>query len=241
MTTTGTDNANIKTEPLSSHMEMVKVCVVQLNKVSRFLADLPDDAVAELLICPHTTAQIFNREIGTFNEDSESIRRIVDTHNIQYEGKLLQGMQIYDRPENEKKITYEQAWANQVRAAWEKAVTSGKTVTTGLAIGTRPMLCGKNEHGKKVLDDNLQTHITHVNEAILEQGGQEIYAGESHQIDKKHCSRDWNLTSTEAHGRLHRKQVFSVYMSDEWHYWDHKNKGRATSHPMALNIMPGAA
>lgn len=238
MTTMDTSNVNIPTEPFSTHTEMVKVCVVQLNKVSRFLADLPDTAIAELLICPHSTADIFHRKIGTFNEDIESIRHIDKMDGIQYAGHTLQGMQIYDRPENAKKTTYEQAWANEVRAAWQKAVSSGDSITTGLAIGTRPMLCGKDEHGKKVLDDNLQSHLTYVNEAICEQAGQEIYAGGDHQNDKKHCSSDWNLTSTEAHGRLHRNQVFSVYMSDEWHYWDHKNKGRATSHPMALNILP---
>jgi len=241
MTIMGTDNVNIPTEPLSSHTEMVKVCVVQLNKVSRFLADLPDDAIAELLICPHSTSAIFNHEIGTFNEDIESIRSIDKMDGIQYAGHALQGMQIYDRPKTAKKITYEKAWADEIRAAWERATSNGINITTDLAIGTRPMFCGKNEHGKTVLRDNLQSHLPHVNKAIREQGGQEIYTGGDHHKDKKHCSGDWNLTSTEAPGRLHRNQIFSVYMPDEWHYWDHKNKGRATSHPIALNIIPSAA
>ena len=98
---------------------VVKAGQVHLNKLSKFLADLPDTAVAELLVSPQDTAKIFDRYIGTFNENTASIRNIGEGHGIHHDGQILTGMQIFDRPETAENVTYEQAWASEVRSTWE--------------------------------------------------------------------------------------------------------------------------
>jgi hypothetical protein len=209
---------------------VVKAGQVQLNKVSEYLADLPDTAKAELLVAPKDTAKIFNRALGTFNEDTASIRDIGESHGIHVDGQALIGMQIFDRPDGAKDVTYEEAWAKEVRCAWEQANESGKAVTTALAIGTKQIVHG---HEIGICDvtvaNNLYSRVGDINAALKAQGGQEIIT--SHGSGYAH----WQFTAAEVPDD--RSHVFSVGFTDGDDSWDHKGSGRSSSRPVALRVL----
>jgi hypothetical protein len=210
---------------------VVKAGQVQLNKVSKYLADLPDTAVAELLVSPKDTAKIFDRDIGTFNEDTASIRNIGEIHGINHEGQVLTGMQIFDRPDIAKDVTYEQAWASEVRSAWEQANESGETVTTALAIGTKQIVHGREIGTRDVtVANNLYSNVSNINAALEAQGGQKIIT--SHDSGFAH----WQFTATEVPDL--RSYVYSVDFTDGDNNWDHKGNDHSSSRPVALQIAP---
>jgi len=103
---------------------------VQLNKISQYLADLPDTATATLLVCPQDLANIDGGGLGTWVNSIKRIRDIKGYHG-------LDGMEIYDRPETARGTTYEKAWADQIKAAFAQAQSSGQEVTTGLFMAVR--------------------------------------------------------------------------------------------------------
>ena len=210
---------------------VVKAGQVQLNKVSKYLSDLPDTAVAELLVSPKDTAKIFDRGIGTFNEDTASIRNIGEGHGINHEGQALTGMQIFDRPDAAKDVTYEQAWASEVRSAWGQANESGETVTTALAIGTKQIVHGREIGTRDVtVANNLYSNVDDINAALEAQGGQKIIT--SHDSGYAH----WQFTATEDPDG--RSFVYSVGFTDGDYGWDLKGDGHSSSRPVALQIAP---
>ena len=210
---------------------VVKAGQVQLNKVSKYLADLPDTAVAELLVSPKDTAKIFDRDIGTFNEDTASIRNIGEGHGVNHEGQALTGMQIFDRPDIAKDVTYEQAWASEVRSAWEQANESGETVTTALAIGTKQIVHGREIGTRDVtVANNLYSNVSNINAALEAQGGQKIIT--SHVSGSAH----WQFTATEDPDD--RSYVYSVDFTDGDVSWGHKGSVHSSSRPVALQIAP---
>lgn len=214
---------------------VVKAGQVQLNKVSRFLADLPDTAKAELLVAPQDTANIFGRGLGTFNEDTASIRNIGESHGIHVDGQALTGMRIFDRPDNAEGVTYEEVWAKEVRSAWEQANESGETVTTGLAIGTIQIVHGRERGIRDVtVTNNLYSNVANINAALKAQGGQEIITSKSFGYAL------WQLTSTENPDyRLGVSIVnFSVDFSGGGSARVRKDFVPASSRAVALQIAP---
>ncbi len=210
---------------------VVKAGQVQLNKVSKCLSDLPDTAKAELLVSPKDTAKIFDRDIGTFNEDTASIRNIGESHGINHEGQALTGMQVFDRPDNAKDVTYEQVWASEVRSAWEQANESGAAVTTGLAIGTKQIIHGREIGIRDVtVANNLYSNVSDINAALEAQGGQKIITSDDSSDAR------WQVTATE--NPFYRSQVYSVGFTDGDLYWDRKGDDRSSSRPVALQIAP---
>ncbi len=210
---------------------VVKAGQIQLNKVSKYLSDLPDTAKAELLVSPQDTAKIFNRDIGTFNEDTVSIRNISEDHGIHADGQALTGMQIFDRPDSAEDVTYEQAWSKEVRSAWEQANESGEAVTTGLAIGTKQIVHGREIGTRDVtVANNLYSNVAEINAALKAQGGQEIIT--SYDSGYAH----WQFTATEHPD--YRSGVYSVDFTDGDNGWGRKGHDHSSSRPVALQIAP---
>lgn len=209
---------------------VVKVGQVQLNKVSEFLADLPDTAKAELLVAPKDTAKIFGRGLGTFKEDTAGIRKIDESHGIHVDGQPLTGMQIFDRPDGAEYITYEQAWAQEVRAAWEQANALGKTVTTGLAIGTKQIVHGREIGTRDVtVANNLYSRRNDINVKLNAQGGQEIITSDVSG------GADWQFTATEDPDTP--SNVASVVFSNGVNHWGPKGHYPSSSRPVALRVL----
>jgi hypothetical protein len=210
---------------------VVKAGQVQLNKVSQYLSDLPDTAKAELLVSPKDTAKIFDRGISTFNKDTASIRTIDESHGIHHEGQALTGMQIFDRPETDEDVTYEQAWAKEVRSAWEQANESGEAVTTDLAIGTKQLVHGREIGTRAVtVANNLYSNVADINTALEAQGGQEIITSDG----SGHAH--WQFTATEHPDN--RSYVYGVDFTGGVYYWERKGNDHSSSRPVALQIAP---
>ncbi|HRK97844.1 MAG TPA: hypothetical protein PLE43_05110 [Alphaproteobacteria bacterium] len=176
-------------------LAVINAGLVSINQLSRYLKDLPNTAVADLLVAPQDTATLFGRGLGTFNEDAADIRRIGKEHGIHADGALLIGMQISDRLHDAQNMTYEEAWAFEVRVAWQVAMGASQAVTTGLAIGVKQIVDGCGTEGAtetRSLDGrsvavravtvahNLRSNVTQINAALREQGGQEISTLSSH-------------------------------------------------------------
>jgi hypothetical protein len=213
---------------------MVRAGQVQLNKVSRFLADLPYTARAELLVAPQDTAKIFNRGLGTWDVDTASIRNIGASHGIHVDGQFLTGMQIFERPDGAKDVTYEQAWAKEVRAAWEQANALRQAVTTGLAIGSKKIVHGRGIGMLDITDvtasNSLYSRVGDINAALKAQGGQEII--------KSYGSGNarWQFTATEY--PYDRSYVCSVRFTDGDSLLVLKGGDHLSSRPVALRVLP---
>jgi len=79
---------------------VINVGLVQLNKISQYLADLPNTAKAEFLVSPKSTATIFGRGLGTWNEDTASVRSLDLSHGIHFNVQALLLNHIFDRTQN---------------------------------------------------------------------------------------------------------------------------------------------
>ena len=148
-------------------------------------------------------------------------------------------MQIFDRPDNAKDATYEQAWAKEVRSAWEQANESGEAVTTGLAIGTKPIV-----HGREIYDsrdiytrcvrvrNNLYSEVANIDTTLAAQGGQEIItsadSGDAH----------WQFTATENKDPDNSSDVYNVCFKGVDDGRIRKDDGYSSSRPVALQIAP---
>ncbi len=209
---------------------VIKVGLVQLNKISQYLTDLPDTAKAEFLVSPKSTATIFGRGLGVWNEDTASVRGIDASHGIHFDGQALAGMQIFDRPRNAPGVTYEEALAKEIRAAWDKVNATGEAVTTGLAIGTKELVHGRKIGSSDVtVGNNLYSRVDDVNAAIAKQGGEKILT-KSGSVNAR-----WQFTATELPG--HRAHVYSVDFTDGDHGWGHKDGVHSSSRPVALRLL----
>lgn len=155
---------------------MVKIGEVQMNKLSIYLAHFPDEAVADLLVAPKDTASIFNRGYGSWEDDIHDIRRIGDRQGLHYNGQVLRGMEIVDRPDYAPKQSYEQDWANTVIMTWAHAkATPHKAATTKLALGTLEIVRGRKINSNAITNPiNLHSCLPDINAAFRAQNGQKI-------------------------------------------------------------------
>ncbi|QQG35484.1 MAG: hypothetical protein HYS17_08050 [Micavibrio aeruginosavorus] len=209
---------------------VINVGLVQLNKISQYLTDLPDEAKAEFLVSPKSTAGLFARGLGVWNEDTRSVSSIDASHGIHFNGQALTGMKISDRPQNAPDVTYEKAWAGEVRAAWEKAKTSGQAVITGLAIGTKELVRGRKIHCRDVMvGNNLYSRVDDINAAIAKQGGEKIVTR------RGSGNARWQLTSTEYPN--FRDGVYSADFTGVDDGWNDKGSHRSSSRPAALRVL----
>lgn len=142
--------------------------------------------MAELLVAPKSIAVISGRgsshyhRLRPFNEDIASIRNISVNHGIHYNGQSLTGMQIYDRPESAPGMTYEQAWADEVRRAFHSAALDKQNKVIPLAAPTLEIMCG-HAAGSDVLtlENNLHSRTAEINAAIKKQHGEQIPTSKS--------------------------------------------------------------
>lgn len=209
---------------------MVLVGVVQLNKISQYLIDLPDEAKAEYILSPKSTATLFGRDLGTFNEDTASIRGIDASHGLHFNGQALTGMQIFDRPSNAQGVPYEKAWADKIRADWETASTTHTDVVTSLAIMPRELINGRKIGSCDVtVANNIYSRVGDINVAITRQGGELIITQPSSSVARR------QFTASELPGD--RADVFSVHLTVGVAGWARKDDGPSSSRAGALHII----
>lgn len=205
----------------------VSAGLVQLNRLSKYLIDLPDEARAELLVAPKDTSDIFKRERGTFKQDIASIAKINAANGIHYAGQILKGMNIADRPINDSDFTYERAWVQHVRSAWIKVTKSGAPVTTGLAIGTKQILWGRALGSKdEVVENNLVSCIQNINDALYK------------QLACRLGIKDRTLYFSATEDPYETDQVFSIDLHGYNVKPVKKAKEIGSSRPIALHIYP---
>lgn len=129
--------------------------LVQLNKINQYQTDLPDTARADLLVAPDNIKDIYGGDLGSWTSNIKGIRNLKDYHG-------LDGMQIfdsterdlcslevleviYDLSEDEIEIppSYEKQLAEHITAAFAKAQSTGKSVTTGFFMPTKQIVHGR--------------------------------------------------------------------------------------------------
>lgn len=212
---------------------LVSAGKVQLNKLSPYLADLPDTAQALLLVAPKDSSAIWEQKPGTWNDEIEHIRTIPKTHGMHYEGKTLGGMPLSDRPRTAPHDPYEKAWAKQISLLWKQACKSNKPVTTGLAMATSPLVCGRPSREQPVMvENNLLSRHEEINAALRAQGGQEI------PTQKEAGDARWQFTASAA---PHQKNACCVDLNNGQSYCTGKDDHRLPSRPIALHILPPEA
>ncbi len=198
---------------------IIRAGQVELRKISRYLADLPADAKAQLLVAPQDLAKIDGQGLGTWVNSVKRIRQIEGYHG-------LDGMRIFDRPETAPRVTYEQDWANQIKAAWEQAQQTGQPVTTGLFLGTKEIV-----HGRKIGEGTItvENNLYSSRDAIAEKGGAFITRSGS-------VNAHWQWSSTEH--PVNPSSVYDVDFTNGDDDWDHKGLNRLSSRPVALEFQP---
>ncbi len=217
----------------NSQNSVVKVGLVQLNKVSQYLTDLPDEAQAELFVSPKSTAMLFGRDIDTFNQETKSIRDIDERHGIHHKGQALKGMQIFDRPKDAPKVTYQEAWANKVRQAWQQAKDFGESVNTDLAIGTKELVHGRKISARDItVANNMYSRIEAINAMLAQQGGEQIISQ-----CRSGSNAHWQFTSAEL--PYWSRGLYSIDFSDGGcdASWDLKGSDISSSRPVALRVL----
>lgn len=209
---------------------VVKAGIVPLNKLSKYLADLPDTATALLLVSPKDTASLLGRSLETWNTEIKDIATILKTDGIHFDGKALAGMPLSDCPRYAPHETYEKAWAQQITLLWKRACKSGQPVTTGLAMATMPIVCGRQSREHPVtLENNLHARAGDINEALRRQGGQEIVT------DQKAGDARWQFAASAS---PHQKNACCVDFNNGQDYCTGKDDHRLPSRPIALHILP---
>jgi len=170
---------------------MVEVGSVQLNKVSRFLEELPDTARATSLVMPMSTATIRGRGPGTWHDEAFGIGSIDESDGFHHEGNLVKGMPLNDS------VEYEEGWAQKVVEARNLANETGKPVLTEVVMGTRQLVNGFNMESFSVelrARGNLLDRIHEVNAALKAQGGEEIVLECGESSGRLFCS---NVTQAD--------------------------------------------
>ncbi len=198
---------------------IIRAGTVQLNKISQYLVDLPDIATATLLVSPQDLANIDGGGLDTWVNSIERIRDIEGYHG-------LDGMEIYDRPETARGTTYEKAWADQIKAAFAQAQSSGKEVTTGLFMPTKQLV-----HGCEIVsgDVTVDTNLYSMRKEIGKQGDEFITrSGPLKAL--------WQWSATERPDLS--LFVSSVVFTDGDGFWGEKDYSRLSSRPVALQIAP---
>jgi hypothetical protein len=212
-------SSSVDVKSFSPDNSIIRAGTVQLNKISQYLDDLPDTATATLLVSPQDLANIDGGGLGTW---VESVQRIRDIKN--YHG--LDGMEIYDHPGTARGTTYEKALADQIKAAFAQAQSSGQEVTTGLFMPTKQLVDGR-EIGSD--DVSVDTNLYSKRKEIGKQGDEFI---------TKRGSDDarWQWSATEYPD--YSSNVCNVDFTDGVGVWVRKYPSRLSSRPVALQISP---
>jgi hypothetical protein len=211
--------SSLDVKSFSPDNSIIRAGTVQLNKISQYLADLPDTATAELLVSPQDLANIDGGGLGTW---VNSIKRIRDIEG--YHG--LNGMEIYDRPETARGTTYEKAWADQIKAAFAQAQSSGKEVTTGLFMPTKQLVHGREiGSGDVTVDTNLYSKRKEIGKQ-----GDEFITKRGSGLAR------WQWSATEHPD--YSSSVYSVDFTDGDVGWGHKDLFSLSSRPVALALQP---
>jgi hypothetical protein len=202
--------SSVDVKSFSPGNAIIRLGTVQLNKISQYLAGLPDTATAELLVCPQDLAKIDGRGLGTWDS---SVRRIYDIKG--YHG--LDGMEI----ETEKDPTYEQAWATRLKAAFEQARFLSQIVTTGLFMPTKQLV-----HGRAINSDNVtvETNLYSKKSEIGKQGDDFVESGNAGWL--------WSSNMHWYH------DVYAVNFKDGSDNWGSAYHYALSSRPVALALQP---
>lgn len=198
---------------------IIRAGEVELRKISQYLADLPKDAKAQLLVAPQDLAKIDGEGLGTWRSSIKRIRQIEGYHG-------LDGMRIFDRPETAPSVTYEQDWANQIRTAFEQARSTGQPVTTGLFLGTKEIV-----HGKKIGESKVTvpTNLYSLRDEIGKQGDAFIT-----RVGSGFALWQWSCTESP----VDPSDVCDVDFTDGDGGWDHKDVFRLSARPVCLAFQP---
>ncbi len=210
---------------------MVPVGEIMINAVSTYLSDLPDTAIAELLVAPRDTAYFFDGRAGSFFKDIDRIRRIDEKHGIHYAGQVLKGMSLYDYPEWDRTFSYEKMLADKFRDAFVQASRVGKPVLTGLAIGTKQIVHGCANNTRIVtLDNNIRSRVGDINTALNAQ--------DSHPIVTESGLTAASLQMTCTENSFGTADVYAVQFDEDYARPIHKGMHEALSRPIALLVYP---
>lgn len=223
---------SVDVKSFSPDNSIIRAGTVQLNKISQYLADLPDTATAKLLVSPQDLANIDGGGLGKWIDSINRIRNIKGYHG-------LDGMEIYDRPETESGVTYEKArpyekaWADHIKAAFAQAQSSGKEVTTGLFMPTKQLV-----HGCEIKSDDVSvdTNLYSKRKEIGKQGDKFI-TGRRNFFAR--CGSDyarWQWSATEY--LFNSSNVYAVSFKKGVDTWVHKSYDRLSSRPVALALQP---
>ncbi len=210
----------------NSENAMILVGQAHLNKISQYLANLPDKAKVKLLVSPKDTAAIFKRGLGTWLEEVQAIRSIDETHGLHFDDQALTGMKVFDKYEEGHDNPIEKEIADQLREVWAKVLRTSQGVTTDLFMGTKQIVDGR-EIGSDVITvrDNLYSR----KEKIAEQGGQ--FVTEESEFVQASCQ----LSSTEAQAKP--SKIYIVDFAHACATFSHsKNDHGFPSCPVALHV-----
>jgi hypothetical protein len=194
---------------------------VQLNKISQYLTDLPDSAVAELLVSPQDLAKIDRRGLDTWDNSIRRIREIEDYHG-------LDGMKVFSSSEASPDVPYEKEWANQIKAAFNQARATGKTVTTGLFMPTNELIHG-GKIGTGPGDLTVENNIYSLRNKLADAGGAFVKP-------RLYDDAQFQWSSTERPDNP--RGVFIVDFADGANSWSSKNFSKMSSRPVSLGIQP---
>lgn len=199
---------------------IIRAGQVELRKISQYLADLPADAKAELLVAPQDLAKIDGQGLSTWGNTIKRIRQIEGYHG-------LDGMRIFEPTAESPSVTYEQAWANQVRTAFEQARHTGQPVTTGLFLGTKELV-----HGRKIGSSNVtvDTNLYSLRKEIGQNGDAFITRSGS-VIDHW----QWSCTEHPDYPSYAYGVDFTVGVDD---CWVRKGFNRFSARPVGLALQP---
>lgn len=207
---------NTDVKSFSPDNAIIRAGIVQLNKISQYLADLPAHATAEFLVSPQDLANIDGGGVRSWANSVERIRDIKDYHG-------LDGMPVFDRPETDPDVSYEKAWAAQIKAVFAQAQSTGQKVTTGLFMPTNRLVLDTRDEAN---ENNLYAS----KDKIAQEGKALITAS---RLDGSHCQ--W--TSTEHPGLS--DYIRHVDFTNGHFGWERKvDGGRKSARPVALAINP---
>gem|GEM_PF-4552993 len=202
---------------------------IQLNKVSpQHLNDISDSVVVEILVLPQGIENVYNRNIGTFWENTRDILNIGESHDFHYKGNPLTGAKVYENPiDNPKLITYEEDLAQNLRQVFEKANKTEQSITTQLFLGTDPII------------NKIHSNLHAINTAIENQGGKKI------DTDEGRIMTYVQMTSTIVPSKLYEQGLENIWLGQDFSDQDNMNNDtflgptdRASARPVALIIPP---
>ncbi len=225
---------------------------MQLNKISQSLADLPDTATATLLVSPQDLANIDGGGVGTWVNSIQRIRDIKNYHGLDgmeiLDGvEIFDDMGIYDAPVGMRIVaTYEKALADQIKAAFARAQSSGQEVTTGLFMPTKQLVDGR-EIGSR--DVSVDTNLYSKRKEIGKQGDEfitrhsatmlcesEQWAATEHSKSDVYYSNSDEYSNSDTSGL--EFVAYSVDFTDGYTSWAPIVPARQSSRPVALQISP---